>query len=112
MSKTVSKEDILLAYLNNFYAGRGLYGAEAAAQGYFSKPANDLTPGQAALLMAATNNPSKYSPYTTEKLDGSESKEDLEKLKTLILNLTSAICKITANDSSYYSIKDNRLIDN
>ena len=36
MSKTVSKDDILLAYLNNFYAGRGLYGAKAAAQGYFS----------------------------------------------------------------------------
>ena len=78
MSKTVSKEDILLAYLNNFYAGRGLYGAEAASQGYFSKKAKDLTPGEAALLMASTNNPSKYSPYTTDKLNGSETKEDLE----------------------------------
>ncbi len=78
MNKTVSKEDILLAYLNNFYAGRGLYGAEAASQGYFSKKAKDLTPGEAALLMASTNNPSKYSPYTTDKLNGSETKEDLE----------------------------------
>lgn len=78
MSKTVSKENILLAYLNNFYAGRGLYGAEAAAQGYFSTSSKELTPGQAALLMAATNNPSKYSPYTTDKLNGSETKEDVE----------------------------------
>lgn len=78
MSKTVSKEDILLAYLNNFYAGRGLYGAEAAAQGYFSVKASELTVGQAALLMAATNNPSRYSPYTIDKLNGSETKEDLE----------------------------------
>ena len=42
------------------------------------KSAKNLTPGEAALLMASTNNPSKYSPYTTDKLNGSETKEDLE----------------------------------
>lgn len=88
MSKTVSKEDILLTYLNNFYAGRGLYGAEAAAQGYFSKKAKDLTIGESALLMAATNNPSKYSPYTTDKLNGSETKEDLENKLVFYTNTT------------------------
>ncbi len=36
--------------------------------------------------------------------------EDLEKLKALILNTTSAKCKITMDSSSYYSINDNRLI--
>lgn len=78
MSKTVDKEDILLAYLNNFYVGKGLYGAEAGAKGYFNKPASELTPGEAALLMAATNNPARYTPYKQLKLDGSETKEDLE----------------------------------
>lgn len=78
MSKVVEKEDILLAYLNNFYVGKGLYGAEAGAKGYFSKSASQLTPGEAALLMAATNNPAKYTPYKQQKLDGSETKEDLE----------------------------------
>ena len=88
MNKTVSKEDILLAYLNNFYVGRGLYGAEAAAQGYFSKKAKELTAGEAALLMAATNNPSRFSPYTTEKLDGSETKEDVENKLLFYTNTT------------------------
>lgn len=88
MSKTVSKEDILLAYLNNFYAGRGLYGAEATSQGYFNKKAKNLTIGEAALLMAATNNPSKYSPYTTDKLNGSETKEDLENKLLFYTNTT------------------------
>lgn len=78
MSKVVEKEDILLAYLNNFYVGKGLYGAEAGAKGYFSKSASELTPGEAALLMAATNNPAKYTPYKQQKLDGSETKGDLE----------------------------------
>ena len=53
MSKTVSKDDILLAYLNNFYAGRGLYGAEAAAQGYFSKSAKDLSVGESASIVVS-----------------------------------------------------------
>ena len=38
--------------------------------------------------------------------------EDIERLKSLILNTTSAKCKITTNDFSYYSIKDNKLIEN
>ena len=88
MNKTVSKDDVLLAYLNNFYAGRGLYGAEAASQGYFSKKAKDLTIGESALLMAATNNPSKYSPYTTEKLNGYETKQDLEDKLLFYTNTT------------------------
>ena len=88
MSKSVSKDDILLTYLNNFYAGRGLYGAQAAAQGYFSVDAAGLSIGQSALLMAATNNPSKYSPYTTEKLNGTENKEDVENKLIFYTNTT------------------------
>lgn len=88
MSKTMSKDDVLLAYLNNFYAGNGLYGAEAAAQGYFSKSADKLTAGEAALLMASTNNPSRYSPYIKEKLDGTETKEDVENKLLFYTNTT------------------------
>lgn len=37
--------------------------------------------------------------------------EDVEKLKSLILNASSAKCKIEVNNSSYYSVKDGKLID-
>ena len=37
-----SKDQILELYLNKVYFGAGLYGAEAAALGYFGKPAADL----------------------------------------------------------------------
>lgn len=88
MSKNVSKEDILLAYLNNFYTGNSLYGAEASAKGYFDTSAKDLTPGQAALLMAATNNPGRYTPYKKAKLDGTETKEDVENKLFFYTNTT------------------------
>ena len=78
MSKTVSKEDILLTYLNNMYVGNSFYGIEAASQGYFNKSAEKLTLTEAAMLVGATNNPSRYAPYTKVKLDGSEQRSDLE----------------------------------
>lgn len=37
MSKTLTKNQILEAYLNNFFVGRGLAGVQAGANGYFSK---------------------------------------------------------------------------
>lgn len=78
MSKTLSKEEILEAYLNNFSVGRGLIGAEAGAQGYFSKKAINLELEEAALLAGSTKNPAAYRAYNADKLDGTETKEDLE----------------------------------
>ncbi|RDY29202.1 penicillin-binding protein [Romboutsia weinsteinii] len=78
MSKTLSKQQILEAYLNNFFVGRGLIGAEAGARGYFSKSASDLTLAESALLAGSTKNPNKLSAYTPARFDGNETKEDLE----------------------------------
>ena len=55
-----SKNDILQAYLNHIYFGDGYYGVEAAARGYFGKPARDLNPAEAATLAAMINRPSGY----------------------------------------------------
>jgi penicillin-binding protein 1A len=57
-----SKDEILEMYLNQIYLGEGLYGVEAAAQGYFGRPARQLTPADAALLAALPKAPSYYSP--------------------------------------------------
>jgi penicillin-binding protein 1A len=57
-----SKDDILEIYLNKVYFGDGLYGAEAAARGYFGKPASDLTLGEAALLAGLVKAPSSTNP--------------------------------------------------
>jgi penicillin-binding protein 1A len=56
------KEQILEMYLNQIYLGAGLYGVEAAAQGYFGKPAARLTDAEAALLAALPRLPHHYDP--------------------------------------------------
>jgi penicillin-binding protein 1A len=58
-----SKRAILEMYLNQIYLGEGYYGVQAAAQGYFGKPATNLTPAEAALLAALPKAPSLYSPH-------------------------------------------------
>lgn len=55
-----SKERIMEVYLNVVELGDGIYGAEAAAQHYFKKPAAKLTREEAAILSALLPSPRKY----------------------------------------------------
>jgi penicillin-binding protein 1A len=57
------KERILETYLNQVYFGSHAYGAEAAAQTYFSKHAKNLNLVQAALIAGLPQAPSIYDPF-------------------------------------------------
>jgi len=57
-----TKNEILELYLNKVYFGSGLYGAEAAARGYFGKKASELSLGEASLLAGLLKAPSSYDP--------------------------------------------------
>lgn len=56
------KERILEVYLNSIEMGAGIYGAEAAAQHYFGKPASDLTKRECALIAVSLPDPIKRDP--------------------------------------------------
>ena len=86
MSKTLTKDQILEAYLNNFFVGKGLAGVQAGAKGYFDKDAKDLTLAESALLAGATKYPFKYAAYNSAKLDGNETKEDVENKLLFFIN--------------------------
>lgn len=86
MSKTLTKDEILEVYLNNFFVGKGLAGAEAGARGYFDKHASELSLAESALLAGSTKNPTKYSAYRTAKLEGTEGKEDVENKLLFFIN--------------------------
>lgn len=55
------KRRILEVYLNIAEFGDGIYGAEAAAQGFFHKSAARLTRADAAVLAAVLPNPQRFS---------------------------------------------------
>jgi penicillin-binding protein 1A len=62
MEAKYGKNNILTLYLNRAYLGAGARGFEAAAQRYFSKSANDVSPAEAAMLAGLLKAPSRYAP--------------------------------------------------
>ena len=58
-----SKQKIMELYLNRIYFGGGLYGAEAAARGYFDKPAREMSLAECATLAGLVKSPNKLSPW-------------------------------------------------
>ncbi len=57
------KDTILECYMNHIYLGAGYHGVEAAARGYFGKPAKALSLEEAALLAGIVKAPVRCSPY-------------------------------------------------
>lgn len=66
LERTYSKQEILVGYLNTAPYGGIEYGVEAASQGYFNKPAKDLTLDEAAMFAAIPKSPTYYSPYSND----------------------------------------------
>ena len=60
-----TKRRMIEIYLNVAEFGRGVFGAEAAAQHYYGVPAKDLTATQAARLAALLPSPKRWSPDDT-----------------------------------------------
>ena len=63
LEQELSKSRILEIYLNVAEWGQGIYGAEAAAQHYFDKPASDLTLEEASWLAAILPSPLRYEKH-------------------------------------------------
>ena len=64
IEENFSKQKIMELYLNRIYFGGGLYGAEAAARGYFDKPAREMSLAECATLAGLVKSPNKLSPWS------------------------------------------------
>ncbi len=91
MEAKYSKDDILSIYLNRAYMGGGAFGAEAAAQRYFSKPAAALRPAEAAMLAGLLTAPTSLAP--TNDLERSQNRA------AVVLNLMEDQGYLTAEEA-------------
>ncbi len=124
LEQNYKKENIMEWYLNVVYFGRGRYGIAAAANYYFDKEANELTPAEAATIIAITNNPYQYDPYSNfenntarknnileqmylqEYLTLEQYEEALEQEITLVSHTITTIvdgAETTVAEENYYS---------
>ncbi|MDE4174277.1 PBP1A family penicillin-binding protein [Phaeobacter sp. PT47_59] len=67
MEAKYSKDEILSIYMNRAYMGGGAYGAEAAAQRYFGKSANQLSAAEGAMIAGLLTAPSSLAPTNNLK---------------------------------------------
>lgn len=61
IERTLSKQQIIEAYLNSIYLGYGCYGVDSAARTYFSKEVRDLDLIECASLAALPKAPDDYA---------------------------------------------------
>ena len=83
IEKNFPKKKIMEMYLNRVYFGGGLYGAEAAARGYFGVSAADLTASQAAALAGLLKSPNSLSPWTNVEASKANRDVVLRQMKDL-----------------------------
>lgn len=76
LEKQYSKDEILLGYLNIAGFGGRIYGIEAAARYYFGKSAKDVTPAEAASLLAIVNNPANLRIDDETNLPANKARRD------------------------------------
>ncbi len=62
VEKELSKDEILINYLNTINLGGGNYGVKTAAKFYFNKDVAQLTVSESAVIAAITQNPSANNP--------------------------------------------------
>jgi 1A family penicillin-binding protein len=70
----LTKEEILLRYLNTAYFGAGAYGVDAAAKRYFGKKASELTLAESAMLAGLVRAPSQLAP--TRNFGGAKERQE------------------------------------
>ncbi len=64
LEKVMSKEDILVNYMNSINLGQNTLGVQAASQRYFNKSVKDLNLSECAVIAAITQNPTRFNPIT------------------------------------------------
>jgi 1A family penicillin-binding protein len=67
MEAKYTKDEILSIYMNRAYMGGGAYGAEAAAQRYFGKSANQVSAAEGAMIAGLLTAPSSLAPTNNLK---------------------------------------------
>ncbi len=80
LSKSMSKEDVLLNYMNSINLGQNTLGVQAASLRYFDKPVNELNLSECAVIAGITQNPSKLNPISHPEDNAKRRKKVLDNM--------------------------------
>ncbi len=80
LSKSMSKEDVLLNYMNSINLGQNTLGVQAASLRYFDKPVNELNLSECAVIASITQNPSRLNPISHPEDNAKRRKKVLDNM--------------------------------
>ena len=80
LSKSTSKEDVLLNYMNSINLGQNTLGVQAASLRYFDKPVNELNLSECAVIASITQNPSRLNPISHPEDNAKRRKKVLDNM--------------------------------
>ena len=83
LTKTLSKNDMLVRYMNTINLGQNTLGVEAASQRYFGKSCSELTLSECAVIASITQNPTRYNPISHPDRNAERRERCLNKMKEL-----------------------------
>jgi membrane peptidoglycan carboxypeptidase len=101
LTNRYSKSQILEWYVNQISYGGVYNGVEAASEGYFGKPAKDLTLAEAALLAGLPQSPAEYDPVNHP--------EAAMERRDTILDLMQRQGKIQIGENEYFEVTPDQL---
>jgi 1A family penicillin-binding protein len=83
IEENFDKQKIMELYLNRIYFGGGLYGAEAAARGYFGKSAREMSLAECATLAGLIKSPNRLSPWSDRAVSRDTRNYALDRMRDL-----------------------------
>ncbi|MBX4263206.1 transglycosylase domain-containing protein [Clostridium estertheticum] len=109
LDKSMTKNDILEAYMNTIFLGGNAYGVEAAAYQYFSKTSDKLTLVESAFIAGMAQSPSGFYPFTTSAKKNPDVYINKTKLVLSRMYETNSISE-KEYDDAINSIKINKIV--
>ncbi len=78
LSNELSKDEVLIRYLNTINLGQNCLGVQAASLRYFNKDVSELTLSECAVIAAITKSPEGYNPIKNPEANAERREEVLD----------------------------------
>ena len=83
ISNELSKDEVLIRYLNTINLGQNTLGVQSAALRYFGKDVSELNLSECAVIAAITKSPTGYNPITNPEANAKRRKSVLDEMLSL-----------------------------
>jgi len=105
ITEELSKDEVLIRYLNTINLGQNTLGVQSASLRYFGKDVSELSLSESAVIAAITKSPNGYNPITNPEANAKRRKSVLDEMLALEY-ITQAEYNEALEDDPYSRISE------